>query len=493
MSTPLGKVPVAQVPASQAIKGTPPPMNTMIGGKDKNKKKAKAEKPAADAPGTTKTQTLITALGRRPDDVDDALYDRKHKRAFFLAMAASVIAFIVWMNIGTLDIVSMTMGEVIPSTQVKTIQHLEGGIVLEIHVREGQKVKQGQMLVVLEKTNTGADVAELTIRLDALSIDITRLEAEGVGATALDYGEETVSRHPDLVIQAMERFRIRKRTQDSKLASHKQLVQQRQNEIEEIQARIARFRQALKLQSEQITISEDLLKDQLTNRYLHLDLLKKANELKGGVREDGAALNRAKAALQETHDNLETAKSEFLESVRNELDAARLERSELTERMKKFQDTLRRTSLRAPVDGVIKTVYVATIGGVIKAGDPVVDIVPGEDRLVIESQLPTQDIGYVAVGQEVVVKLTSADAARFGSLDGVVSAISPDTHLSPEGAPYYKVRIETDKSYFGKGGLRYQLYPGMQLSTNIRTGERTVFEYVFDPMTKGMSDALQER
>lgn len=499
MSTPIGKIPVAKVPASQAKGGggdTDPKraalmkkLAGMVGGKRKP-----ADEPTAEgAPPPGHGTTLIATLGRRPEGVGDVVAGNRVKTAFFWGLSAMIVSFIVWINLGTLDIVSMTMGEVIPSSQVKTIQHLEGGIVLDIPVREGQKVTKGQTLVELEQTLSGADMAELRVRLNALSIDIARLEAEAFGAAEPEFTEDSIANHPQLVIQAMERFRIRQQSQASRIASHAQAISQRRNEIKEIQARIERQREALKLQNEQISISEGLLKDQLTNRYLHLDLLKKANELQGGLREDAAALNRAKAALQEAQNQQETVRTEYLEEVRTKLDATRLEYRELSERAKKFEDSLRRTQLRSPVDGVIKSLYVTTIGGVIKPGDPVVDIVPGEDRLVIESKLPTQDIGYIEVGQEVVVKLTTSDAARYGSLKGIVAGISPDTHLSPEGVPFYKVRVETDQAFFQRGNLRYHLYPGMPLSTNIRTGKRTIFQYVFDPILTGMGDALQER
>jgi adhesin transport system membrane fusion protein len=142
---------------------------------------------------------------------------------------------------------------------------------------------------------------------------------------------------------------------------------------------------------------------------------------------------------------------------------------------------------------VIKTLHVTTIGGVIRSGDTVVDIVPGEDRLIIEAKLPTQDIGYVREGQTAVVKLASSDADRFGSLEGTVMSVSPDTILTPEGEPFYRVRIKTENEYFEKGKRRYQLYPGMQVLANIQTGNRTVIEYLVSPLIYSMGDAMQER
>ena len=412
---------------------------------------------------------------------------------FFVACAAMVIAFLVWASVGTLDIVSMAQGEVVPSTQVKSIQHLEGGIVRQIVVNEGERVKTGQALVVLEPTASVADVGELKVRITSLRIEITRLEAEAAGRAKPVFDGDLRTGHPDLIRFALEQFRTRKLAQKNRITSQKETIIQRRQNIKEISIRIANNQSGLKLHEEQIAISEDLLKDDLTNRYNHLDLLKTASQIEGRIEEDSAAKVSARAALNEAQSQLESIESDYLEEIGTALEEARSKFNEFTQRMNKYEDSLQRTVLRAPVDGAIKTLYVTTIGGVIRAGDTVVDIVPGEDRLIIEAKLPTQDIGYVREGQTAVVKLSSSDADRFGSLDGVVMSVSPDTILTPEGEPFYKVRIKTENEYFEKGNRRYQLYPGMQVLANIQTGSRTVIEYMISPLIYSMGDAMQER
>lgn len=412
---------------------------------------------------------------------------------FFVACAALVTAFLIWASIGTLDIVSMAQGEVIPSTQVKSIQHLEGGIVREIAVSEGERVKTGQALIVLEPTSSGADVGELKVRITGLRIEIARLMAEAAGPAAPLFDKDLRTGYSDLIGFALKQFRTRKLAQENRITSQKETIIQRRQNIKEISVRIANNKSRLKLHEEQISISEELLKDDLTNRYNHLDLLKTANEIKGRIEEDFAAELSARAALKEAQSRLESIESDYQEEIGKALEEARSKLNEFTERMNKYEDNLQRTVLRAPVDGVIKTLYVTTIGGVIRSGDTVVDIVPGEDRLIIEAKLPTQDIGYVREGQTAVVKLASSDADRFGSLEGVVMNISPDTILTPEGDPFYKVRIKTKNEYFEKGKRRYQLYPGMQVLANIETGNRTVIEYLISPLIYSLGDAMRER
>jgi len=402
-------------------------------------------------------------------------------------------AAIAWAAWGTLDIVSNATGEVIPSSQVKTVQHLEGGIVNQILVREGQAVTKGQQLIVLEPTATSADVGELQVRLTALRAQVTRLRAQLNGDATPEFEQDLKDNHAELVSQATRSFEFARRRHESEIAKQQKSILQRKHAINEINTRLRGHRNSLRLLREQVRISEQLLRENLSNRYKHLDLLKEEGRLTGEIAEAEAALISARAALEEAEAGLITIKSIFADETKKELDEARLTFNELSQRMQKFKDSLRRTTLRSPVEGVVKTIYVATIGGVLKPGEPVVDIVPQGDRLIIEAQLPTQDIGFVQSGQVAVVKLASADAARFGGLEGKVVSVSPDTLMTPEGSPFYKVRIETGADHFRRGPERYNLFPGMQVIASIHTGERTVFQYLFQPFIDSMDDAMRER
>ncbi|HEC14781.1 MAG TPA: HlyD family type I secretion periplasmic adaptor subunit, partial [Rhodospirillales bacterium] len=388
---------------------------------------------------------------------------------FLVLCAFAVIAFFVWASIGTLNIVSLAVGEVIPSSQIKTVQHLEGGIVRAIMVKEGDKVVRGQPLATLEKTASGADVGELHVRIVSLRLEIARLLAEADGEDNPDFDAELRRDNPDLVGQAQKMFAARKKRRASQLTGYRQAVVQRRQQIEEISVRIRNQKNGLKLQKERIVISNQLLKNDLTNRYEHLDLLKEANRLEGGIEEDKSALNQAKAALKESQAKLEGFRGTINEETRKELDASRRSLNELSKRMEKFADQLQRKVLRSPVDGVIKTLYISTVGGVLQPGEKVADIVPGADRLVIEAKLPTRDIGYVQDGQAVMVKLASRDATRFGGLNGTVVNVSPDTLVNEDGKPFYKVRIETEDNKFQRGNLQYRLFPGMQVVASIQT------------------------
>jgi adhesin transport system membrane fusion protein len=346
---------------------------------------------------------------------------------------------------------------------------------------------------VLEPTQSGADVGEIRVRLLSLRAEVARLEAEVSGADAPTFEADLMANNPRMVKQTLARFNSRKKSLQSRIASQRETIAQRGQEIKEISTRIRNLTQNLALMKEQISISEELLKEDLTNRYNHLDLLKESSGIQGRIEEDVSALQRAKSALKEADANMDGIVDSFREESGMQLEDARLSFNELSQREQKFEDNLARTILRSPVDGVIKTLHITTLGGVLKAGQTVIDVVPADDRLVIEAKLQTQDIGYVQAGQSALIKLTSADAMRFGGMDGTVTNVSPDTFVTEQGAPYYKVRIETPNDRFQRGELQYKLFPGMQVIASIRTGERTVIEYLLDPFLNSLSGAMGER
>jgi len=412
---------------------------------------------------------------------------------FLLLCVIACVAFGLWAWKSSLAVVSVAEGEVVPASQVKTIQHLEGGIVREIKVREGDRVKTGQSMIVLESTASGADVGELRTRIVGLQIEIARLEAAASNADQPEFPVKLVKSHPRLIGEATQLFASRKHRLNDEFASQQAIIAQRQQDMQEITARIRNLRNSLKLQKEQIGISEDLLKEQLSNRYKHLDLLKEATRLSGAIEQDKVALQRAGSALKQASANRDGIRSKFAEDARSKLDTARRQLEEFTPRPSKFEDSLKRTVLRSPVDGVVKTLHVVTIGGVVRAGDPVIDVVQEGDRLIIEAKLKTQDIGYVRAEQSARITLASSDAMRFDNLEGKVLAVSPDTITGQDGQPYYKVRIETARNHFRRGANRYDLFPGMQVLASIHTGERTVMEYILDPFLNAGDTALRER
>jgi len=406
--------------------------------------------------------------------------------AFFIVMG-------IWSTRYTLDIFSNAEGEVVPASQLKQVQHLEGGIIREILVKEGDRITAGQPLIELESLSNEADVSQLRIRIAALRTDQVRLNAEANGEEDLVFPEDLLGEYPKIVRDARSLFRARNERHENELLALDEKIAQARQSISDAQIRIARYQHSLKLRNEQIQISEGLLEDDLTNRYNHLDLLSKRSELRGQIEEAKAGKRRAESALREALALRRDSSNIFLEEVRALLEENGRQLNEYDERLNTLEDSVKRSVLRAPVDGIVKTLRVTTRGGVVQPGASVLDIVPGKDTLIIEAKLSPGDIGYVDVGQEARISLSAAEAMRYGDIEGNVTHISPDTFVDEHGGAYYMVRISPDKAFFEKGERRYRLYPGVNVMAKIHTGQRTIADYVFDPFLGGMKSALTEQ
>ncbi|CAA7615042.1 HlyD family type I secretion periplasmic adaptor subunit [Magnetospirillum sp. UT-4] len=414
-------------------------------------------------------------------------------RLFLYTGAAALVLLTLWASIGQVDVVASAAGEVVPSSQVKSVQHLEGGIVAEILVREGDAVAHDQPLVALQTTATDSHVEEMAVRLTALSLDLLRLRAEAAEAADLALPPEMERAHPAESRQARNLFRSRRDRFLSAVASQQQAIAQREQAMAEISARQRNTRNSLKLIDEQVGISENLLKDELTNRYNHLALLREQSNLRSRNEEDNAALRRAELAIGEAKSRIAEIRHGYEQEVKEHQAAAQREHDELLQRARRLSDSQNRTIIRSPVDGVVKTLHVVTVGGIIAPGGAVADIVPGGDRLIIEARLPVYDVGHVGTGQQARIRLASTEGTRFGAIDGTVVHVSPDTLVTERGAAYYRVRLETGSDHFTSGDQRYRLYPGVQVEASIVTGSRSVLRYLLDPFLGYADRALQER
>jgi len=419
---------------------------------------------------------------------------RRNDRRFLLTGAALLAAFGLWSALAEIDVVSNAAGEIIPASRVKTIQHLEGGIVGEILVEEGATVSRGQALIRLDPVRARAEVAELAKRLISLKLDLARLGVEAVGADSFTPPPDLAQLAPDLSASAVALFEARRARIGHEQATQKTLIEQRRSELNELALRLANNRKSLELLGSQVSISNNLLKGDLTSRMAHLELLRQDQAVRTQIEGDQAARPRIEAALREAEERLGSIRQGALEQARKELNEVRESLDELTQRSLRLRNIEERTVLRSPVDGIVKTLAVATEGGVIQAGQTVAEIVPLEDRLVIEAQLPIQDIGFVHPGQSVRITLKTPEASAFGFIEGTVQAVSPDAILAAAGKyTFYKVRIETRQTRFIDGNRSYRLYPGMQVACSIRIGTRTVLEYLLSPWLRSLRFAFQER
>ena len=281
------------------------------------------------------------------------------------------------------------------------------------------------------------------------------------------FPDNLVNVRPELVNKSMELFISRQNKFEG--------------DLKELDAVIVQHQTSLDILIRQAEMSEELLKQKVTNEYAHLNVLKE--------------LNAAKGKLEESVEKRENVRNDFIQNARNELQVAQRDLSELNETIKALKDNLNRTSINAPVDGIVKNLFFVTEGGVIRHGEPILDIVPTKDNLIVEARLLDSDIGFVQPGQSAVVKLSSADSVNFGQIEATVTQISPDTEKdeNDQRIVFYKILLETEKNYFESKSKIYQLVPGVKVTASIHIGQRTVANYLLSPFWDSMGESFQER
>ena len=401
----------------------------------------------------------------------------------------------LWSCFAMLDEVATATGEVVPEGKVKLVQHLEGGIVREIFVHEGSIVKSGQTLVQLDLPVSSVNKDELQVRIDGLHLTRARLTAEAEDKP-LAFPEEEAKRQPALVDAERRSHEARLQNLQATLGVLQQQERQRVLEIQELEAKQHSVNSSLGLAHEKLVMSNNLLKDGLTSKMDHVQAQNDVEALEGQSQTLRSSVPKAQSALEEARDRMEEEKIKFRRTAQAELTDTELNLARNHEMMNQASDQVRRSTVTSSIDGIVKNLRQNTIGGVVRPGESIMEIVPINERLNIEAKVSPADRGYVAVGQTSTVKISAYDYTRYGGLEGKVVMVAPDTTTGsgsgPDAQPFYRVTIETDKSALGENG-EYPITPGMQAQVDIHTGRRSVLRYLITPVLKLRHEAFRER
>lgn len=416
------------------------------------------------------------------------------RREAWLA-AGLLAAATLWALVAHVDEVAVASGEVVPQGKVKVIQHLEGGIIENIYVAEGDQVQAGAPLVRLDLATSGVNRNELLARLDREVLRRSRLLAElNPTATTLSLPKDAAQRHPDMAQAEAKTFDARRRELASSIAVLQEQLRQRELAVQELEAKRRATSVNLGLAQERLRLSQSLLADGLMAKMEHLKLQSEVESLQGELAGLGPALPRASAAVAEAQQRLREADGRFRREANDDLGDAEEQIARLNELLAAATDQGARADIKSPIDGVVKQLRYNTIGGVVAPGDPIMEIVPTEDKLVVSARLATADRGYVHAGQPAVVKVTTYDYIRYGGLEGQVTHVAPDSNTDPKtGASYFEMIVETDKVNLGNDLQPLPISAGMQAVVDVHTGTRTVASYLLTPVLKLRHEAFRER
>jgi adhesin transport system membrane fusion protein len=403
-----------------------------------------------------------------------------------------LIALIVWSHFAELEEVAVAPGEVVPENRVKVIQHLEGGIIDEIFVSEGSVVHAGDPLVRLNLATAGLNRNELQAQLDGQMLRRARLLAETRG-TEIEPPAEAAARHPELAETEQHAFEALKRELASKQGVLEEQLHQRQLEVQELEARRRATVANLALARERLKMSSSLLAEGLTAKMEHLQLQAEVEKLEGEAQSLTPAVPRARAAVGEAQQRLKEGIEHFRREAQEQLGETEDTIARLNEQLAQAVDQHRRAEIRSPIDGIVKKLRYHTLGGVVAPGEPIMEIVPTSDTLVVLAHLDPSDRGYVHAGLPALVKITTYDYVRYGGLKGHVVQVAPDSTTDNQGRSYFEVVVETDRSHLGTDKTPLPISTGMQASVDIHTGRRSVMDYLLKPVLKMRDEALHER
>jgi membrane fusion protein, adhesin transport system len=407
-------------------------------------------------------------------------------------IGATFAALVGWAAVSEVDTVASAVGRVIPSARVQLMQSLEGGLVQGIHVVQGQSVEAGTLLVSLSPTLAGGEFETRRQQSLALQARRVRLLAEAEGGEP-KFPAELKRESPEFVKVELASFEGRQAEQAMQAVMFEAQIEQRTKEVEEAKIVITTAAQSLAGAREERAIMEKLVAQGLEPRIELVRLDRAISESEGRLASAKAVIPRADQAIVEARARASSTQKQFRTQAREELNRATTDLRALEQGMPALEDRVERTELKAPVRGIVNRVFVNTVGGVAKPGEPLVELVPADDPLVVEAMVNPKDIGFVLVGQIARVKLTAYDYSLFGAMPGKVVQISPDAITNERGESFFTVRVQTDRTMFENLDKKLPIMSGMQAQVDIVTGAKTVLTYLMKPVVAVRESAFRER
>lgn len=403
-----------------------------------------------------------------------------------------VAAALIWAYQAEIDEVTRGNGKVIPSSQVQIVQNLEGGIVAELLVEEGDTVEKDQVLLRIDDTRFASSFREGQLQTDALQAKILRLRAESRGEK-FAVPKQTDAKALSFYQSEADLFKARANELQANLDVLTQQKRQREQELSESRSRTEQLRQSHALAVKELNITRPLVKQGVMSEIDLLRLQREVSDLKGELDAQRLSIPRIQAGLAELNQKAEEITLNFKTRALAELNEYEAQFSRQQESNLALEDRVTRTAVRSPVHGTVKRLMVTTLGGVVQPGMSLVEIVPLEDSLLVEARIRPADIAFLRPGQEAKVKFTAYDFAIFGGLAARLEHISADSITDERGESFFLIRVRTERNYLGTQENNLPVIPGMTVSVDILTGRKTILDYLLKPINRARERALRER
>jgi HlyD family secretion protein/adhesin transport system membrane fusion protein len=409
----------------------------------------------------------------------------------FVGVASVLLAgLLLWSALTEIRETALAQGQVIPAGSVHSVQHLEGGIIAEIPIEEGDIVEAGQVLVSLESAGAEAELEQLRARSASLALLAERLRAFVLERTP-DFS--VADQFPGLIADQHAILEMQNEARDNQRAVLLSRVDQRRAQAEALADQRASLEKQLVLLEEEAQLQRDLLDKGLVSRVAYLETERTVTRTRGEFAAVISEMASAGAAEREAHGNLAELDSSLRNEALKEMGKVTAELAQVREAMAKLEDRVNRLQITAPARGIVKGLAATTIGGVLASGETVMEIIPFDDSLVAEVRISPRDVGHLRVGQDAQIKVSTFDVARFGSVDGQLKQVSASTFEDEQGDPYYKGIVELGQNHVGRNPALNVITPGMVGDVAINTGSKSLLAYLLRPVYRGLDGAFHER
>ena len=428
------------------------------------------------------------------DELEAAVNMRPARPVIVMLFAIiALIAFLtIWAGMSEIEELTRGEGKVIPTQDIQVVQSLEGGVIEEILVKDGESVAKGQVLlrisdVLFASQERGTEAKSLGLRAKRV-----RLKAE-VDGTSFVAPKEIADRYPDIVANEKALYASRQRELKGSYRLLDDKISQASAEISEVSAQMSRLSNNVTSLQEELRITQGLVRSRAVPKLEEIRLQRELNDVKGQISAQSEKRRGLQAELRASRTEKANLKDRFRSQALEELSAVETEVAELSEDLKSISDRVDRTEIRSPVDGVVNRMAVNTVGGVVESAQPLAEIVPLGDELKIVANVKPEEIAFLRVGQEAKVKLSAYDPQKYGSLDARLTRIGANSLTNQQGDIFFEIEVQTGKNYLGDVAGELPILPGMVASVEVITGERTILDYLLKPILRARSVAFTER
>lgn len=404
-------------------------------------------------------------------------------------LTIAVVLLIAWAALFSIDRITRGSGRVLPSVQNQVVQHLEGGIVSQLVVREGDRVKKGQVLMRLSNQFTSAELDNAQTDVVAKRMSLARLEAEASGARSFAPPAALAARAPDLAASETALFNSRRAEIEQQLGVIDDQLSGRRAEAATLRARLNNLRSEEAMQIAQLGRFEKALAADAVSEHEVMERRTDLQQLRTRIADAANSIPQTMAAIAEGEARRRESWARFVSESAEKATPLRIELSKAGNALGAFKDRQTREEIRAPMDGVVNKIYVQTVGGVVRGGEPLFEIVPVEQSVMIEARVAPKDRGRIRAGLPATVKISAYEFANYGGPEAEVVDISPDVLQDQKGDVFYRVRLKANTRKFGKDK---PVIPGMTAEVDIRAGGQTVLDYLLSPIRDVGDNAFRQ-